>query len=137
MDGVSNKVSTANELLSTLGMKILRGKKVTLPPRYSSSWLNRMALNRGFAIEGGKAVLRSVEGEPILSAMKVGKGMVAVLTFSQVFTNPPMGGSYRVKPNQRQRDLYELEFTILRGLARDSLELQTPMPIRGTTRHEN
>jgi hypothetical protein len=48
--------------------------------------------------------------------VKVGKGTLAALTFSQLFTNPPMGGSYRAMPNQQQRQIYELQFNLLREL---------------------
>jgi hypothetical protein len=47
--------------------------------------------------------------------------MIAVMTFSQLFTNPPMGGSYRVVPSPQQREIYELEFNILRGLVEGNL----------------
>jgi len=39
-----------------------------------------------------------------------------------LFTNPPMGGSYRVEPNQQMREIYELEFNLLRGLVQGNLE---------------
>ena len=47
---------------------------------------------------------------------------MAVLTFSRLFTNPPMGGSYRVMPNQQQRAIYDLEFNLLRGLSEGNVE---------------
>ena len=75
-----------------------------------------------FAIEGGDGFIRSVEGEPILSTAKIGKGMIAVMTFSQLFVNPNMGGSYRVEPDQRLREIYELEFNLLRGMVEGNLK---------------
>ena len=116
MDGLTNTSSTANELLAPLGMNIKRERRVTLPSTYSTSWMNRLGQNSAFHIEGGDARLHSTEGKPILSTSRIGNGMIAVMTFSQLFTNPPMGGSYRVIPNQQQREVYELEFDILRGL---------------------
>lgn len=122
MDEIINDNSTANELLAPLGMKIKRERKVTLPPSYSTSWMSRLGQNKAFAIEGGDGLLQSVEGKPILSTAKVGKGMIAVMTFSQLFVNPNMGGSYRVEPNQQQREIYDLEFNILRGLVQGNLK---------------
>ena len=122
MDSVTNVGSTANDLLSCFGMKIKGDRKVTLPSTYSTSWMSRMGQNSAFVIEGGDALFRSAEGDPILSVTQVGEGMIAVMTFSQLFTNPPMGGSYRVVPNQQQRDIYELEFNLLRGLAEGQFE---------------
>jgi hypothetical protein len=122
MDGSDNESSTANELLASFGMKIEREKRVPLPPSYSTSWMSRTGQNSAFVIEGGEGLLRSAEGNPILSTLKVGKGVIAVMTFSQLFTNPPMGGSYRVVPNQQQRDIYNLEFNLLRGLVQGNLE---------------
>ena len=116
MDGANNLNSTANELLAPFGMKIKGEKKVTLPSTYNTSWMSRLGQNKAFAIEGGDGLLFSVEGKPILVTAKTGKGMIAIMTFSQLFTNPPMGGSYRVQPNQQQKEIYELEFNILRGL---------------------
>lgn len=122
MDNAANEGSTANELLADLGMAINREKQVTLPDPYGASRMSSLTQNRGLAIEGGNALLRSTEGEPILSAAGIDKGMVAVMTFSQLFANPSMGGSYRVLPNQKQRDIYELQFDILRGLENGNLE---------------
>jgi hypothetical protein len=122
MDNPANAASTANELLADLGMVIKGEKQVTLPDPYGASWMGGLSKNRGLAIEGGKALLRSAEGEPLLSAVQIGKGTAAVMTFSQLFTNPPMGGSYRVLPNQRQRDIYELQFDLLTGLENGNLE---------------
>jgi hypothetical protein len=122
MDGVTNQSSTAGTLLSYFGMKIKRDRKVPLPATYSTSWMSRMGQNSAFEIEGGEGVLNSTEGKPILSTARVGNGMVAVMTFSQLFTNLPMGGSYRVVPSKQQRDIYELQFNLLRGLVEGNLE---------------
>jgi hypothetical protein len=122
MDSADNDNSTADELLAGFGMKMNRGKNTTLPSAYSPSWMGTAGRNRAIAIEGGEALLRSSEGEPILSVVKVGSGTVAALTFSRLFTNPPMGGSYRVAPNQQQRAIYDLEFNLLRGLGEGKLE---------------
>jgi hypothetical protein len=116
MDTPLNEESTANELLATFGITIIRDKQVTLPASYSASWMSRIAQDKAFAIQGGDSLLQSVDETPILSTVRIGKGMVAVLTFSQLFTNPPMGNSYRVEPTQQQRQIYNLQFTILRGL---------------------
>ncbi|MCK5187999.1 MAG: hypothetical protein KAR43_12785, partial [Deltaproteobacteria bacterium] len=116
MDGLTNTSSTANELLAPFGMNIKRERRVTLPSTYSTSWMSRLGQNSAFYIEGGDARLHSTEGKPILATSRIGNGMIAVMTFSQLFTNPPMGGSYRVVPNQQQRDIYNLEFNILREL---------------------
>jgi len=122
MDNPANDGSTANELLAELGMVIKTDRQVTLPDPYGAALMGSPAKSRGLAIEGGKGLLRSVEGEPVLSAAQLGMGTAAVMTFSQLFTNPPMGGSYRVQPNQRQRDVYELQFDILNGLENGNLE---------------
>jgi hypothetical protein len=52
----------------------------------------------------------------------VGKVMISVMTFSQLFTNPPMGGSYRVIPSPQQREIYELQFNLLRGLVEGNVQ---------------
>ncbi|QTA89411.1 amidotransferase domain-containing protein [Desulfonema magnum] len=123
VDGKRNKNSTANELLEPLGMKINQKRKATLPVPYSSSIYHRQsARNDALTVEGGTPLLYSSEGSPILSAARVGKGMIAVAGFSQLFVNPNMGGSYRVKPDQRLRAIYNLEFSLIRGLAKGDLE---------------
>jgi hypothetical protein len=122
MDSATNERSTANELLAPLGMSIKREKRVIIPSQYSTSWMSRMSQNYALAIEGGDALLRSVEGEPIFSTASIGKGTVAVMTFSNVFTNPGMGGSYRVVPDAKQRQIYDLQFNILKGLVQGNLE---------------
>ena len=121
MDNPDNSASTADGLLAAFGMKINKEKKVTLPSSYNPSLMGRTMQTGAFAIEGGESLLRSPEGAPILSMAKSGRGTVAVLTFSRLFTNPPMGGSYRVMPNQQQRAIYDLEFNLLRGLNEGNL----------------
>jgi hypothetical protein len=122
MDTVTNQSSTAGEVLSYFGMKIKRDRKVSLPASYSTSWMGRMGQDSAFTIEGGEGVLTSADGTPILSTAQVGNGIIAVMTFSQLFTNPPMGGSYRVVPSPQQREIYELQFNILRGLVEGNLK---------------
>jgi hypothetical protein len=122
MDSAANQSSTANELLTHFGMKIDRSRKLTLPASYSTPWMSRMVKDSALEIEGGEVLLQSEEGDPILSVMRVGEGMIAAMSFSQLFTNPPMGGSYRVVPNQQQREIYELQFNLLRGLAEGNLK---------------
>ena len=122
MDSPDNSGSTADELLASFGMKINREKSATMPSLYAPSGMGTAPQNRVSVIEGGDPLLRSSEGDPILSMVKVGNGTVAALTFSRLFTNPPMGGSYRVVPNQQQRAIYELEFNLLRGLGEGNLE---------------
>jgi len=122
MDSPLNEQSTANELLVPLGMNIKRDKEITLPVPYHLSWMTRHGQSSAFPIEGGNGLLQSVEGLPIISTATMGKGMIAIMTFSQLFTNPPMGGSYRIEPNQQQRQIYELQFDILRGLIEGDLE---------------
>jgi len=122
MDGIINKSSTANQLLAYFGMKIKREKMFTLPPSYSTSWMSRFRENKAFTIEGGEELLHSEEGEAILSTKKIGKGMILVMTFSQLFTNPNMGGSYRVEPDQQLREIFNLEFNILRGMVEGNLK---------------
>jgi hypothetical protein len=126
MDSFTNANSTANDLLSSFGMNIKRDRKVNLPSLYSTSWMSRMGQSSAFAIEGGEVLLNSTEGDSILSAAPVGEGMIAVMTFSQLFTNPPMGGSYRVVPNQQQREIYGLQFNLLSGLAEGNLKNYFP-----------
>lgn len=122
MDTPDNGGSTADELLASFGMKINREKSATVPSLYAPSGMGTAPPNRASVIEGGEPLLRSAEGDPILSMVKVGNGSVAALTFSRLFTNPPMGGSYRVVPNQQQRAIYELEFNLLKGLGEGNLE---------------
>jgi hypothetical protein len=122
MDSAVNQTSTANEMLTQFGMKIDRSRKLTLPALYSTPWMSRMVKDSALEIKGGEVLLHSEEGDPILSVMRVGEGMIAAMSFSQLFTNPPMGGSYRVVPNQQQREIYELQFNLLRGLAEGNLK---------------
>lgn len=122
MDTATNQSTTVDELLAYFGMSIKRERKVLLPASYSTSWMSRTGQNSACAIEGGEGLLNSTDGHPILSKVPVGKGMIAVMTFSQLFTNPHMGGSYRVVPSTQQREIYELQFNILRGLVEGNLE---------------
>ncbi len=121
MDRASNENSTANELLEPLGLKFDRTQKARLPEPYNAPMQRQSDRNSAMTVQGGTPLLYSPEGLPILSSVKIGKGMIAVAGFSRLFVNPNMGGSYRAKPDQRLRAIYDLEFSLIRGLAKGKI----------------
>ncbi len=122
LESLTNQNSTADQLLAPCGLKVRRERITALPAQFLSPWMHASGLGRALAIEGGEAHLKSEQGEAVLASARVGQGLIAVLSCGQIFTNPPMGSSYRVVPDAQQRQIYNLQFNILKGLMQGDLK---------------
>lgn len=73
-------------------------------------------LSRGCAVKGGEPLLTLATGETIVARTNVGKGQLIAAGLGARFVNTRMGYSTRGIPNAEMRAVYELSFTLFRGL---------------------
>lgn len=114
LDGSHNSGSTANQLLRVFGLGV---EEASFPQSFVFDKAgNRIAtVERPRLVTGGEPVLRLVFGKPFLSAARVGKGLIAAMGSSHLFTDRSMGVT-SVVPNAYQREIYEMEFWLFRNL---------------------
>ena len=126
MDDASNMDSSANSLLQSFGMKLNNREQTRYNAIHDVSGSNSWPIGQDYisAIEGGKPLLLTEGGMPVLSVIKEGKGTLAVMTFSNSFVDIQMGTSERVVPDERLLQRFGLEFAILRGMINDDLEAE-------------
>jgi hypothetical protein len=111
LDGAFNKESTANEILSLFNLQISfqTPKSSTF---HDVSGHAIAATQQAAVIVGGEPVLVTENKEPLLSVAKKGRGIVAVMADSRLFSDR-MLGSTGIVPTPDQRKLYDLEFWLL------------------------
>ena len=66
-------------------------------------------------------LLQADDGRAVLASAKHGDGTLAALTFSDRVVESRMGGDESVVPDPELRRVFDLEFSILRGLVEDDL----------------
>jgi hypothetical protein len=138
MDDPANTNSSANSLLRAFDMEIKAEEKAGYKTVEDITGQNTWPVTGTSvrAIDGGNPALLTTEGgTPVFSIAKVGDGTLAVMTFSSTFVDSKMGIIERVVPDDRLKQIFALEFTILRGLINNSLEamLSTPAPASAPT----
>jgi len=114
LDSVTNKDSTANELLEMFDMRLDFTPVGSVAAYYAS---NKEITTTGEAasVLGGRSLLSTEKGQSILSISRRGQGVVAVMADSHLFSNAQLGGVSSI-PDEYQMQISELEFWILQGL---------------------
>jgi len=81
----------------------------------------------------GGSPLITIEGQPVAAQMPHGRGTVTVLGFASRFTDAQMGITGDVEPTPEQRNLYNLQFTLLRWIVEGAEPLLEPAshPVAG------
>lgn len=121
LDGPQNKKSTSNKLLEPFQMKI-RFSKIKQSVIYNNRYEVVGPAKESGRVSGGETILMTVPSgeEPspknsVFSIAKRGKGMMAVMADSYIFTNAQMGTT-RVVPNEERQQIYDLEFFVIEQL---------------------
>jgi hypothetical protein len=113
MESPFNQKSTSNQLLEKFELKIDRGDTLITTPGEIVLYAN--------PILGGEPILTTEDGKGFLSIVREGKGTLAVLTFSDRFVDNQMGSEEIVIPDKNLLRVFQLEFSILRGLINDNI----------------
>jgi hypothetical protein len=121
---IPTAVWPANQLLAPFGLGLsASGSGEGAIHNAAGRSLDRVQV--GGAVVGGQPLL-TLEGQvPVAAHARRGEGLVAVVSFSQPFTDREMGTTATL-PNAHQRFLYDLEFWLFRSLVDGRFEPLQP-----------
>jgi hypothetical protein len=114
LDSPANAQSTANALLYPFGLSVEHGtplKGALAPPQ---GW-PAVTADSACEVKGGTALVR-LGNTPVAARIEQGKGAVIVVGFASRFTDRQMGVTGDVIPDAELRNVYELEFSLLRAI---------------------
>jgi hypothetical protein len=113
VDSAENPKSTANTLLRPFEMSVKHDTSLTgdlTAPGYPTVGAAGVC-----EVSGGKP-FASVNGKPVGATMKFGKGSVTAIGYGVRFNDLNMGVTGDVVPDQTLREVYEVEYRLLRSL---------------------
>ena len=121
IDSPKNTNSTATTLLKNfqLSMKPLPGQGTLSGP---SEW-PAVPIDAAYEISGGQPLFH-LEGKPIGSIARHGKGSVVAIGFGSRFSDANMGVTGDVEPNEDLRKVFNLQFALMRAIVEDKLSAQ-------------
>ncbi|NQU20385.1 MAG: hypothetical protein HQ567_03815 [Candidatus Nealsonbacteria bacterium] len=108
------KKSTANDLLEPFQLSV----EYSAPRRGQLSDTDGMPavwVEHACEVRGGRP-LAKVDGKPVAATRRHGKGEVTVVGFGSRFSDANFGYTGDVIPTAEQRELFELEFSLLRKI---------------------
>ncbi len=116
IDGPANTGSTANSLLYPFGLSLtsnagLRNITLTSP----QDWPTGVQVQASDEVKGGDPLI-TAQGTPVAAQVTHGRGTVTVLGFGGRFCDQRMGVTGDVEPDATLRNVYELEYRMLRDL---------------------
>jgi hypothetical protein len=114
LDSAVNKASKANSLLYPFGMSIETGSSeagmLSPPPGWPTQ-----RTEGAREVRGGEPLVRI--GEKVVAAIqRHGKGSITVVGFAARFNDDNMGVTTDIEPSAEIRQVYELEFALLRHI---------------------
>ncbi len=127
VDSPENTASTANSLLYPFGLSLdssqtLNGSlavvgKQALTQKPASALPNQLAVpvEAAYKIVGGEPVI-VLDGNPVAATARHGQGSVTVVGFGSRWADARMGVTGDVVPDAELRRVFDLEFTLLRGI---------------------
>jgi len=116
--------STANALLEPFGMSVTRPAGIAGKLETPAGWPS-VPVIASCVVNGGRPLAR-LKGHTVAATKKYGKGSVTVIGFGQRFTDPKMGASGDVEPDDRLRKVYDLEFKLIPAIVADRLPVLGP-----------
>jgi hypothetical protein len=114
LDSPANVQSTANALLHPFGLRIERGTPVQGALTVPEGW-PAVAVDAACEIKGGTPLIH-LGTVPVAARVEHGKGVVLVVGFASRFSDRQMGVTGDVIPDAQLRQVYELEFSLLRSI---------------------
>ena len=115
IDSPGTRSSSANSLLYPFGLKLERSREASGSVSFSSGWPS-VPVEAACEVVGGQAIARIGE-LPVGASVPHGAGSVTVLTFGSRFNDLNMGVTGDVTPDAALRQVYDVEFGLLRALA--------------------
>jgi hypothetical protein len=122
----NQKESTANELLQPLKLSVDWSRTYRGDLRSTQSW-SKVPIETAVRVVGGKP-FAWIDKTPIGATIAHGKGTVTVLGFGSRFDDTNMGVTGDVEPNDDQKKVYAVEFSLLRAIVEGKPLDQPPKP---------
>jgi hypothetical protein len=114
LDSPANTQSTANLLLYPFGLSVDHVTPVKGAMATPAGW-PAIAVDFACEVKGGTALIR-LGAAPVAATVTHGQGTVTVIGFASRFTDRQMGVTGDVVPDTQLRDVYELQFSLLRSI---------------------
>ena len=114
LDSPANPQSTANALLYPFGLSVEHATQVKGALAVPEGW-PVIAVESACEIKGGTPLIR-IGSTPVAATVGHGRGAVTVISFASRFADNQMGVTGDVVPDAQLRQVYELEFALLRSL---------------------
>jgi len=114
LDSPANTQSTANSLLYPFGLSVDRATPVKGAMATPAGW-PAVAVDSACQVKGGTALIR-LGDTPVAATATHGEGTVMVIGFASRFTDRQMGVTGDIIPDAQLRDVYELQFALLRSI---------------------
>lgn len=118
IDAPANAPSTANALLHPFGLRTVNSPLLAGPLDTPAGWPATVRTRDAGQIEGGVPLIR-IAGRPVAATAEFGKGTVTAIGFGAQFADLNMGVTGDTMPDAAMRNLYELEFQLLRSILSD------------------
>jgi len=115
LDSPANTASTANALLHPFGMQIVASPLPAGPLQTPAGWPAGVPAQNAGQVEGGTPLIR-IAGRPVAATAEFGDGTVTAIGFGAQFADPGMGVTGETIPDATMRNLYELQFQLLRSI---------------------
>ena len=119
VDSPANIQSTANTLLHPFGLRIDRSAALAGLLETPEGWPAGVTVEATGQVEGGTPLIH-VGPHPVAATADFGAGTVTVIGFGGRFADTKMGVIGDVVPDASLRNVYELEFQLLRTVVPDS-----------------
>lgn len=120
VDSPTNTESTANALLHPFDLRIERSAQLAGRLETPEGWPAGVSVETASEVKGGAPFVR-IGTRPVAATAHFGEGTVTVIGFGARFTDVKMGVIGDVIPDASLRNVYELEFQLLRSVISDAL----------------
>ena len=118
-DSAVNSNSTANAILEPFGLTVDSSRTASGILETPSGWPAGIETGNSVAVSGGTPLI-TIEGNPVATYQKHGKGSVYLLGCGDRFNDDNMGITTDIEPTPELRNVFELYFTLLRTAVRNS-----------------
>jgi hypothetical protein len=117
LDSAENSKSTANALLEPFGLAVNMASAERGPLVVPAGWPST-TVEGAREVTGGTALVL-LGAKSVAAVARRGKGTVTLVGFASRFNDLNMGVVTDLVPNEAMRQVYELEYALLRGIIED------------------
>ncbi|MBP8303100.1 MAG: hypothetical protein KBE04_03120 [Phycisphaerae bacterium] len=114
LDSPENTGSTANTLLYSFGLAVDQGDPLRGSLQGPPGW-PAVEVESASRVKGGEPLIQT-NGAPVAARVRWGTGTVTVIGFARRFDDLHMGGTGDVVPGPDLRQVYDLQFALLRDI---------------------